>query len=51
MWQAVVMELTQSEYERIADCLPKQRGSVNLTNLAQRLVVCDGTRLQMARPA
>ena len=28
------MELTQSQYERIADCLPRQRGNVSLSNLA-----------------
>lgn len=27
------MEITESQYERIADCLPRQRGNVSLTNL------------------
>jgi transposase len=27
------MEITPSQYERIADCLPVQRGNVSLTNL------------------
>ncbi len=27
------MELTESQYERIADCLPRQRGNVSLSNL------------------
>jgi transposase len=27
------MELTPSQYERIADCLPRQRGNVSMTNL------------------
>ena len=27
------MELTESQYERIADCLPRQRGNVSMTNL------------------
>ncbi len=27
------MEITQEQYERIADCLPVQRGNVSLTNL------------------
>jgi transposase len=27
------MEITQAQYERIADCLPTQRGNVKLTNL------------------
>ena len=27
------MELTQEQYERIADCLPVQRGNVKLSNL------------------
>ncbi len=27
------MEITQAQYERIADCLPTQRGNVSLTNL------------------
>lgn len=27
------MELTQSQYQRIADCLPRQRGNVSMTNL------------------
>ena len=33
MGQAGVMELTKSQYERIADSLPRQRGNVSLTNL------------------
>ena len=27
------VELTESQYRRIADCLPRQRGNVTLTNL------------------
>ena len=27
------MELTQSQFERLADCLPRQRGNVSMTNL------------------
>jgi transposase len=27
------MELTESQFQRIADCLPRQRGNVGLTNL------------------
>src|ERR1035437_10316631 len=27
------MELTESQYERITDCLPRQRGNVSMTNL------------------
>src|SRR5450432_4656804 len=27
------MVLTESQFERIADCLPRQRGNVSLTNL------------------
>ncbi len=27
------MELSESQYERIADCLPRQRGNVSVTNL------------------
>ena len=27
------MEITQSQYERISDCLPTQRGNVRLSNL------------------
>ena len=27
------MEITQAQYERIAHCLPRQRGNVSLTNL------------------
>lgn len=27
------MELTESQFQRIADCLPRQRGNVSLTNL------------------
>jgi transposase len=27
------MELTEVQYQRIADCLPRQRGNVSLTNL------------------
>ena len=27
------MEITESQYERIADCLPRQRGNVTLHNL------------------
>jgi transposase len=27
------MELTESHYQRIADCLPRQRGNVSMTNL------------------
>jgi len=27
------MELTESQFERIADCLPRQRGNVGMTNL------------------
>ena len=27
------MEITKTQYEQIADCLPKQRGNVNLSNL------------------
>jgi len=30
--QVGVVELTLGQYERIADCLPKQRGNVSLTN-------------------
>jgi len=26
------MEITQSQYQRIADCLPRQRGNVSMTN-------------------
>ena len=26
------MELTESQYQRIADCLPRQRGNVSMTN-------------------
>src|SRR3989454_5694972 len=28
------MEITQSQYERIAHCLPRQRGNVSFSNLA-----------------
>ena len=28
------MEITQTQYEQIADCLPRQRGNVNHRNLA-----------------
>jgi len=28
------MELTQAQYEEIADCLPRQRGNVSLPNLS-----------------
>ena len=31
--QIGAMELTASQYERIADCLPRQRGNVSMTNL------------------
>jgi transposase len=31
--QDVGMELTESQYQRIADCLPRQRGNVSMTNL------------------
>jgi transposase len=27
------MKLTESQYQRIADCLPRQRGNVSMTNL------------------
>ncbi len=27
------MELTKSQFQRIADCLPRQRGNVKTTNL------------------
>jgi transposase len=27
------MEITESQYERIVDCLPRQRGNVSLSNL------------------
>ena len=27
------MELTESQFQRIADCLPRQRGNVGMTNL------------------
>lgn len=27
------MEITQSQYERIADCMPRQRGNVSISNL------------------
>lgn len=27
------MKITETQYERIADCLPRQRGNVSLTNL------------------
>lgn len=27
------MELTESQYQRIADCLPRQRGNVSMNNL------------------
>src|SRR5258706_16127991 len=27
------MELTQSQYERVAHCLPRQRGNVSMSNL------------------
>ena len=27
------MELTESQCQRIADCLPRQRGNMNITNL------------------
>src|SRR5687768_7442982 len=27
------MEISESQYERIADCLPRQRGNVSLSNL------------------
>ena len=27
------MEITESQYQRIADCLPRQRGNVSLNNL------------------
>ena len=27
------MEITEAQYERIADCLPRQRGNVRLKNL------------------
>ena len=27
------MELTESQYQRITDCLPRQRGNVSMTNL------------------
>ena len=27
------MELSETQYERIADCLPRQRGNVSVTNL------------------
>src|SRR5258708_30297622 len=33
MGKLVPMEITESQYERIADCLPRQRGNVSLTNL------------------
>ena len=29
----VRVELTESQYQRIADCLPRQRGNVSMTNL------------------
>ena len=31
--QAGVVEITKSQYERIADSLPRQRGNVSMTNL------------------
>jgi transposase len=30
--QSEVVELTESQYQRIADCLPRQRGNVSMTN-------------------
>ena len=27
------MEITENQYQRIADCLPRQRGNVSMTNL------------------
>lgn len=33
MGQVGVVEITQRQYERIADCLPRQRGNVSLSNL------------------
>src|SRR6185312_8615335 len=27
------MELTESQYQHVADCLPRQRGNVSMTNL------------------
>jgi transposase len=27
------VEITESQYQRIADCLPRQRGNVSLSNL------------------
>lgn len=29
----MAMEITPAQYERIADCLPRQRGNVKITNL------------------
>ena len=31
--QSGAVEITESQYERIADCLPRQRGNVSMTNL------------------
>jgi transposase len=31
--QNELVEITESQYQRIADCLPRQRGNVSLTNL------------------
>ena len=31
--QSVGVEITESQYQRIADCLPRQRGNVSMTNL------------------
>jgi transposase len=32
-WHFFGVELTKHQYERIADCLPRQRGNVSMTNL------------------
>src|SRR5829696_4678261 len=29
----MAMEITEAQYQRIADCLPRQRGNVKITNL------------------
>jgi len=46
------MELTQTQFQRIADCLPRQRGNVDITNLdmlnALLYVVENGCKIQNA---
>jgi transposase len=32
-WVRLIMEITKTQYEKIADCLPTQRGNVRLSNL------------------